>query len=252
MVEKNFSQIAIIVLAAGLGKRMKSNLAKVLHKICNKPMIEYVLDTLSFFLSSKIIVVVGHQAEKVIKLLKDRKVEIVVQQEQLGTGHAVAQTSKLLADFEGDILVLCGDTPLLKSNTLQRLIHIHQQSKATITILTATLPDPTGYGRIITDSSGRVCEIIEDKDANQLQKSINLVNTGTYCFKSKKLFPALKKVTNDNKQGEFYLTDVVGILKSEGEKIVAIEAHDPIEVMGINTQDDLKRAEEIILKSNLN
>jgi len=134
---------------------------------------------------------------------------------------------------------------------LQRLILTHQQSNATITILTATLPDPTGYGRIITDSLGRVCEIIEDKDANQLQKSINLVNTGTYCFKSKKLFTALKKVTNDNKQGEFYLTDVVGILKEEGERIVAIETHDPMEVMGINTQDDLKKAEEIVLKSKI-
>lgn len=240
--------MVIIVLAAGLGKRMKSDLPKVLHKILNKPMIEYVLDTLSFFLSARIIVVVGYQADKVTKILKDRNVEIVIQKEQLGTGHAVAQTSKLLSDFEGDILVLCGDTPLLKSNTLERLICIHKQSNATITILTATLSDPTGYGRIITDSSNYVCEIIEEKDTNQFQKGINLVNTGTYCFKSKKLFSALQKITNDNKQGEFYLTDVVRILKEEGEKIVALEAIDPIEVMGINTQDDLRKAEEIILK----
>ncbi|MEW6096902.1 MAG: sugar phosphate nucleotidyltransferase [bacterium] len=241
--------IAIIVLAAGLGKRMKSNLAKVLHKICNKPMIEYVLDTLSFFSSVRVVVVVGHQAEEVTNLLKDRKVEIVLQKEQLGTGHAVAQTEKVLSDFEGDILVVCGDTPLLKSNTLEKLIQAHQESHATITILTATLNDPTGYGRIVTDSSGNVCKIIEEKDATQLEKTINLVNTGTYCFKSKNLFATLKKITNDNKQGEFYLTDVVRILKEEGEKIVDIEASDPIEVMGINTQDDMRQAEKIILKS---
>lgn len=245
----NTPNLAIIVLAAGLGKRMKSNLAKVLHKICNKPMIEYVLDTLSFFLSSRIIVVVGHQADEVGKLLKDRKVEIVIQKELLGTGHAVAQTEKVLSDFEGDILIVCGDTPLLKSNTLQRLCQIHQQSEATITILTTTLNDPTGYGRILTDASGRICKIIEDKDANQEEKEIKLVNTGTYCFKSKKLFAALKKITNDNKQKEFYLTDVVGLLKKEGEKIVALESPDPIEVMGINTQEELQKAEKIIVGS---
>ncbi len=238
--------IAIIVLAAGLGKRMKSNLAKVLHKICDKPMIEYVLDTLSFFLSAKIIVVVGHQAEEVTRLLKDRKVEIVLQKEQLGTGHAVAQTEKVLSDFEGDILVLCGDTPLLKMDTLERLIQTHQQSQATITILIATLNDPTGYGRIVTDSSGKVCKIIEEKDATQQEKAINLVNTGTYCFKSEKLFATLKKMTTNNKQREFYLTDVVGILKEKGEKIVALETSNSIEVMGINTQDDIKRVEKVI------
>jgi len=241
--------LAIIVLAAGLGKRMKSNLAKVLHKVCNRPMIEYVVDTLSFFLSARIVVVVGYQAEKVIDLLKDKKVEIVIQKEQLGTGHAVAQAEGILSYFEGDVLVLCGDTPLLKRNTLERLIQTHQQSNATITILTATLTDPTGYGRIIIDSLGNVCKIIEEKDATQEQKTISLVNTGVYCFKNKKLFATLKKITNNNNQGEFYLTDVVEILKEEGEKIVAIEAPDPSEVMGINTQDDLKKIEKIILKS---
>jgi len=242
----NTSNLATIVLAAGLGKRMKSNLAKVLHKICNKPMIEYVLDTLSLFLSARIVVVVGHQAEEIIKLLKDRKIEIVIQKELLGTGHAVAQTEEVFSDFEGDILVVCGDTPLLKRNTLERLLQTHQQSEATITILTATLNDPTGYGRIITDSSGRVEKIIEDKEANPQEKNIKLVNTGTYCFKSKKLFTSLKKITNENKQREFYLTDVVGILKEEGEKIVALQSLHPNEVMGINTQDDLKKAEKII------
>jgi len=243
----NTSNLAIIVLAAGLGKRMKSNLAKVLHKICNKPMIEYVLDTLSFFLSPRIIVVLGHQAEEIIKLLKDRKVEIVIQKELLGTAHAVAQTEKVLSDFEGDILVVCGDTPLLKSNTLERLLQIHQQSEATITILTAILDDPTGYGRILTDSSGRVERIIEEKDATPEEKKIKLVNTGTYCFKSKKLFASLKKVTKEDKQKEFYLTDVVEILKKEGEKIVTVKSSNPNEVMGINTQDDLKKAEKIVI-----
>lgn len=243
-------KLAIIVLAAGLGKRMKSNVAKVLHKICDKPMIEYVLDTISSFPSAKVIVVVGHQAEKVTNLLKDKKVEIVLQKEQLGTGHAVAQTENVLSDFEGDILILCGDTPLLKRETIEKLIQTHQQSQATITILTATLDDPTGYGRIIVDSENRVCKIIEDKDATQQEKEINLVNTGTYCFKSKKLFATLKKVTNDNKQGEFYLTDVVGILNEEGEKIVALKAPNPIEVIGINTQEDLRKVEEIVKKIN--
>ncbi len=239
------TDLAIIVLAAGLGKRMKSNLAKVLHKICDKPMIDYVLDTLSFFLPAKIVVVVGHQAEEVTKLLKDRKVIVVLQKELLGTGDAVAQTEKVLSDFEGDILIVCGDTPLLKRNTLEGLIRTHQQSKATITILTATLDDPAGYGRIVVDAQGRVCKIIEDKDASQEEKAIKLANTGTYCFRAKKLFAALKKLSNDNKQGEFYLTDVIEILKKEGEKIVALKVSEPIEVMGINTQEDLRKVEEI-------
>ncbi|MEW6606800.1 MAG: sugar phosphate nucleotidyltransferase [bacterium] len=240
------NRITIIILAAGLGKRMKSDLAKVLHKLCHKPMIEYVLDTLSFFLSARIIIVVGHQKEKIAQLVKNKKVEIVVQEELLGTGHAVAQTEKILSDFEGNILVLCGDTPLLKSSTLERLIQTHQQSNATVTILTTTIDDPTGYGRIITDASGNVCEIIEEKDATEQEKAINLINTGTYCFKSKDLFSALKKITTDNKQGEYYLTDVVGILKKQGEKIITLQIPDPIEVIGINTQDDLKEAEKIV------
>ncbi|MDI6736290.1 MAG: sugar phosphate nucleotidyltransferase [bacterium] len=239
------TDLSIIVLAAGLGKRMKSNLAKVLHEICDKPMIDYVLDTLSFFLPAKIVVVVGHQAEEVTKLLKDRKVAIVLQRELLGTGHAVAQTSKVLSDFEGNILIVCGDTPLLKRNTLTGLIQTHRQSEATITILTVTIDDPAGYGRVVIDSMGQVCKIIEDNDASEEEKAIKLVNTGSYCFKGKKLFAALKKLSNDNKQGEFYLTDVVEILKEEGEKIVALEAPDPIEVMGINTQEDLRKVEEI-------
>ncbi|MFH1563129.1 MAG: sugar phosphate nucleotidyltransferase [Nitrospirota bacterium] len=241
------SNLAIIVLAAGKGKRMKSDLAKVLHKICDKPMIDYVLDTISFFLPAKIVVVVGHQAEKVTKLLKDRKVIVVLQKELLGTGHAIAQTERVLSDFKGDILIICGDTPLLKRTTLEGLIHSHQQSEATITILTVTLDDPAGYGRVVIDSEGRVCKIIEDKDATQQEKAIKLVNTGTYCFRGKKLFAALKKLSNNNKQGEFYLTDVVEILKKEGEKIVALEAPDPIEVMGINTQEDLRKVENIII-----
>ena len=240
------TNLAVIVLAAGLGKRMKSDLAKVLHKICDKPMIDYVLDTLSFFLSARIVVVVGHQAEEVTKLLKDRKVTVVFQRELLGTGHAITQTEEVLSGFEGDILIVCGDTPLLKRNTLEGLIQTHQQSEATITILTVTLDDPAGYGRVVIDSEGRVCKIIEDKDAGQKEKAIKLVNTGTYCFKGKKLFAALKKVSNNNKQKEFYLTDVVEILKEEGEKIVALEALDSIEVMGINTQEDLRKVEEII------
>lgn len=241
-------KLAIIVLAAGLGKRMKSNLAKVLHKICDKPMIEYVVDTLSFFLPVRIVVVVGHQAEEVTKILKDKKVEIVVQKELLGTGHAVAQTEQILSDFEGDILVVCGDTPLLKRDTLERLIQTHQASKATVTILTVTLNDPTGYGRIVTDLAGKVCKIIEDKDATEQEKKIALVNTGCYCFKSKNLFATLKKITNNNQQGEFYLTDVVEILKEEGEKIISLEALNPIEVMGINTQTELKKAEKRIME----
>jgi UDP-N-acetylglucosamine diphosphorylase/glucosamine-1-phosphate N-acetyltransferase len=244
---KDSKPIIAIILAAGRGKRMKSDLPKVLHKLCGKPMVEYVIETAKKVGVEKIILVVGHKREKTQKLLKHLDVEFVIQEEQLGTGHAVMQAKKHLANFDGDILILCGDVPLLKSDTVRRLLEEHRRKKAVATVLTAILEDPSGYGRIIRDEKGMVEKIVEDKDASANEKKVREINTGTFCFDSKPLFSVLDKITTDNKQGEYYLTDVLELLRKKNLPIWAVVATNPQETLGINSQEELEKMEEILL-----
>lgn len=234
-----------IVLAAGKGKRMKSKLYKVLHPVCGKPMVGHVLDALENLGVSRKIVVVGHGAEAVREYLGDQA-EYALQAEQLGTGHAVLQAEPLLKSEDGVTLVVCGDTPLVREETMRRMIGLHAEKGAAATILTAEFADPHGYGRVLRDASGNVNGIAEQKDCTPEQAAIREINTGTYCFDNKKLFAALGKVTNNNAQNEYYLTDVIRILKEAGETVAAFCTADTAEAIGVNDRVALSEAEQLM------
>lgn len=233
-----------IILAAGKGTRMKSNLYKVLHPVLGKPMISHVVDNLNEISIDRKIVVVSEGAKEIEDLLKD-EVEFVVQKERLGTAHAVRMAESLIENEEGTTIVICGDTPLITSKTINALIENHKQRNADATVLTTIVDDPTGYGHIIRDENKGLLKIVEHKDGNTEEKMIKEVNTGTYCFNNKKLFSALKKVKNNNKQGEYYLPDVIGIIKEEG-KAYAFVTEDNDETLGINTRIALEKANQIL------
>ncbi|MBH0231841.1 bifunctional UDP-N-acetylglucosamine diphosphorylase/glucosamine-1-phosphate N-acetyltransferase GlmU [Halobacillus yeomjeoni] len=239
-----------VVLAAGQGTRMKSKLYKVLHPVCGKPMVQHVVDQLNTLNLSELITVVGFGAEKVQDQLGEDS-HYVVQEEQLGTGHAVLQAEDILADKDGTTVVVCGDTPLLTSETLQKLLDHHDQQNAKATILTAHAEDPTGYGRVIRGGNGQVERIVEQKDASEEEQAIQEINTGTYCFDNKMLFDALKNVSNDNVQGEYYLPDVVEILKDQNEVISAYQTPDFAESLGVNDRVALSKAERL-MKQRIN
>jgi bifunctional UDP-N-acetylglucosamine pyrophosphorylase/glucosamine-1-phosphate N-acetyltransferase len=236
------SKIHAVVLAAGQGTRMKSKLYKVLHPVCGKPMVQHVVDTLDAMRVEDVVVVVGHGADAVRAALGDR-VAYALQQEQLGTAHAVQQAVPFLQGKQGTTFILYGDVPLLSSETLTALLQYHEQQQAAATVLTAKLPDPTGYGRMIRNEAGEVMRIVEHKDASPEERAIREINTGIYCFDNQKLLNALSQVKNDNAQGEYYVTDCVGILREAGEKVVAYEAVDPEETMGVNDRVQLSEAE---------
>jgi bifunctional UDP-N-acetylglucosamine pyrophosphorylase/glucosamine-1-phosphate N-acetyltransferase len=247
---KDSKPIVAVILAAGKGKRMKSDLPKVLHKLGGKPMVEYVVETANKVGVERIILVVGHKREKTQDILKHLPVEFVIQEEQLGTGHALLQAKDYLANFDGDILVLCGDVPLLKTNTVKRLLAGHRTKKAKATVLTAIVEDPSGYGRIIRNKNGMVQKIVEDKDASADEKNVKEINTGTFCFDCKSLFSVLDKITPDNKQKEYYLTDALKLLKEKNLPIWAVVAPNPLETLGINSQEELEKMEEILLEKS--
>ncbi len=235
-----------IVLAAGQGKRMKSKLYKVLHKVCGQPLIGHVADALSG-VAERAVVIVGHGAEQVRSYVEQTfpgRFEFALQEQQLGTGHAVMQAESLLQGEQGITFVVCGDTPLVSAETLQEMTDLHLSSGAAATILTARLDEPTGYGRIVRDEAGHVLRIVEQKDASPYELAIDEINTGTYCFNHELLFAALKNISNQNAQNEYYLTDVIGILQSQGEKIAAYCAPDPSEAIGINDRLALVAAEQ--------
>lgn len=237
-------EIVSVILAAGKGTRMKSGLPKVLHKVCGKPMLDHVVTAAVQAGVTRNMVVVGHEAAQVKEL--DIQVEWVEQTEQLGTGHAVLQSEPLLRDLAGHVLILCGDTPLIKADTLARLLKEHQESGDSATILTAFLDDPTGYGRIVRGDNEQVKKIVEHKDASGEEREISEINTGIYCFKSRELFDGLKKISPANSQGEYYLTDVIAILGQQGASVGAISAADPWETMGVNDRVQLADAEKIL------
>lgn len=239
------TNIYAIVLAAGQGTRMKSKLYKVLHPVCGKPMVQHVVDHIETLDVERIVTVVGHGAEMVKEQLGEQS-EYVLQAEQLGTAHAVQQAEPVLDGLEGTTLVVCGDTPLIRPETMKALFDYHTSQNAKATILTAVAQDPTGYGRILRDTEGNVAQIVEQKDATEEQKKVTEINTGTYCFDNKALFEALKLVKNDNAQGEYYLPDVIEILQKQGDLVAAYVTENFDETLGVNDRFALSQAEEIM------
>ncbi|MGG4112998.1 bifunctional UDP-N-acetylglucosamine diphosphorylase/glucosamine-1-phosphate N-acetyltransferase GlmU [Bacillus subtilis] len=239
-----------VVLAAGQGTRMKSKLYKVLHPVCGKPMVEHVVDEALKLSLSKLVTIVGHGAEEVKKQLGDKS-EYALQAEQLGTAHAVKQAQPFLADEKGVTIVICGDTPLLTAETMEQMLKEHTQREAKATILTAVAEDPTGYGRIIRSENGAVQKIVEHKDASEEERLVTEINTGTYCFDNEALFRAIDQVSNDNAQGEYYLPDVIEILKNEGETVAAYQTGNFQETLGVNDRVALSQAEQI-MKERIN
>lgn len=227
-----------IILAAGKGTRMKSQTPKVLHHVCGRPLIDYVLDIAGAVGSLKICVVLGHQIEKVQEHLSS-DIEIVLQAQLLGTADAVRCAQKFFTDYDGDILLLCGDTPLLRRETVRNLIRRHRKTKADVTFLTAVVEDSRGYGRVIRDENGRALAIREENDATGVEKTIKEINVGVYCFRSRALFTALTKVKKNSRKGEFYLTDVIEILTAEGRRVETAATPDAAEGRGVNTRVDL-------------
>ncbi|WP_214697186.1 bifunctional UDP-N-acetylglucosamine diphosphorylase/glucosamine-1-phosphate N-acetyltransferase GlmU [Exiguobacterium sp. s160] len=236
-----------VILAAGKGTRMKSKLYKVLHPVLGKPMVEHVVDQLDQIGVSRQIVIVGHGAEAVQDTLGTR-VEYAVQEEQLGTGHAVQMAEAELAGKAGSTLVVCGDTPLLTAETLEALLAHHEAQQAKVTVLTAIADDATGYGRVVRGEDGNVTKVVEHKDASETELAINEINTGTYVFDNELLFDALKQVGNNNAQGEYYLPDVISIAKEAGEVVAAHTAPTFDETIGVNDRVALSQAEAIMRK----
>lgn len=232
-----------LILAAGKGTRMKSELPKVLHKVCGVPMVKKIAEICSKIGSLENILILGHKKEEVLKVMND--CNYVVQEEQLGTGHAVIQAKDKLKDFDGVTMVLCGDTPLLKEETLKKLYEEHKNMNASITILTSIYENPFGYGRIVKKGED-VQAIVEEKEASEEIKKIKEVNAGVYCFNNKELFEALEKIDNNNEKGEYYLTDVIGIAVKEGKKVRTFLLEDNDEILGINSKVELEKANGIM------
>jgi bifunctional UDP-N-acetylglucosamine pyrophosphorylase/glucosamine-1-phosphate N-acetyltransferase len=236
-------RIVSVVLAAGKGTRMKSEIPKVLFPVAGKPMLQHIVDILVEAGVEDIFVVVGYGAEKV-KAAIHGPITWVEQRELLGTGHALSQTGSKLRGYAGDVLVLAGDTPLLTVDTLRALVAEHTRGKNAATVLSAKVPQPTGYGRIVRGNNGSVIAIAEEKDADAMQKKINEINSGTYCFNWAKVEPMLDRLSANNAQGEYYLTDIFSLLVLNGEKTGAYSVSDYREIMGTNDRVQLAQAEK--------
>ena len=243
---KTMNNFSVVILAAGKGTRMKSSVQKVLHTIFGKSMISHIVEITQSLNPDKTLVVVGHQKEAVKKNLTRNGVEFVEQLKPLGTGDAVKQTGKILKDYRGNVLILCGDTPLLQAKTLKSLLKLHRQKQPAVTILTALLKNPFGYGRIKRNGTGEIEAIVEEADAQPAEKRIKEVNSGVYLFSAPKLFRSLSLVKPNNVKGEYYLTDAIRILRNSGERIAACIAKEPEEVLGVNTPADLEIARHIL------
>lgn len=236
--------LATVIMAAGKGTRMKSDLPKVLHKVLGQTMVSRVVDLAEEIGSLKTVVIIGHKKELVEQELADRQVDLAVQAQQLGTGHAVMMAEPYLKDFDGDVLILSGDVPLLTAGTLKKLIAKHEDEEADATVLSAIFDDPHGYGRIIRTPEGNYSHSVEEKDADNEIRKINEINSGIYLFKAELLFHYLRFVGTDNVQGEYYLTDVLPMMRKDNKKVALQIADDPGEIQGVNTVDQLREAEE--------
>lgn len=241
--------LSTVILAAGEGTRMNSKKSKVLHKMLGKSLIEHVMDAAKYAGSQKICLVIGHKGEEVREAIGD-SVEYAVQKERLGTGHAVMQADSFIEE-EGDILVLYGDTPLITGETLKNMIETHRKEKNGVTILSAIVEDPTGYGRIIRDEAGNFIKIVEHKDASEEELKVREINGGMYCFQARLLKEALKELTNHNVQGEYYLTDTLHIILSKGYRVNAMIVKDSTEILGVNSRAQLSEVTQI-LKRRIN
>ena len=242
------SQLTALILAAGNGTRMESELPKVLHTCCGKPMVSHVIDAARGAGADRVVVIAGYKSEMVHEELKDT-VLYAEQTEQLGTGHAVMCAADQLGD-EGETLVLCGDTPLVTADTLKRLSEAHRSAGNAVTVLSAILEEAKGYGRIIRDAEGSFLKITEDKDCTEEERLTKEINAGMYLFDTAMLKDSLKKLTNDNAQGEYYLTDTIELIKSVGGRVDAMPVEDTNEILGVNTKAQLKNAEEIMSTRN--
>ncbi|MFP3937561.1 MAG: NTP transferase domain-containing protein [Phycisphaerae bacterium] len=237
-----------IILAAGKGTRMSSDEPKVLHEVCGRYMLAYVMDACRGAGADRLLVVVGYQAGRVQEALtgNDHDVTWVLQDPQLGTGHAVMVCREQLAEADGPVLVLAGDGPLVRSETLRELLETHAREGAACTLATSILPDPGRYGRVVRDENGEVTGVVEYLDADEDQRRINEVNVSLYCFDSGTLPYVLEKLSNDNAKGEYYLTDAVAILRRGGYKLAAVPAARPEDVLSVNTDEELQRVEKIM------
>ena len=244
----------ILILAAGLGTRMKSARAKVLHELDGRPLIAYVCRAAQALGPRRVYVVVGHQAadvEKAVQTELGEAAEFVTQTEQRGTGDAVMAAQAQLANADSDVLVLSGDVPLIRAVTLAGFVEQHRESGATCSILSVRLENPTGYGRIVRDENEQFVRIVEQKDANEEEQKVKEINSGIYCFAARQLFAALARVTPGNKQGEYYLTDVAEILRSDGEQVSVCLHGDAREVSGINTRAELAEFENLLRRGTI-
>ena len=251
-VMSTYRPLAAVVLAAGEGSRLRSGTPKVLHQLCGRPMVLHVVDALAELPLERVVIVVGHGAERVTKTLQEQlvtevAVEFVEQRVQRGTGDAVsvALTSSAFDDLdaEDDILVLPGDHPLLSAETIAMLATEHRVQDAAATVLTVTAADPTGYGRVIRDKDDRVDRIVEHADADADERAVDEINTSIYCFRRNLLAPALRRLSPENAQGEYYLTDAIEVLRAAGHKVIAVQADDPAAAMGVNDRAQLADAE---------
>ena len=222
-----------------MGKRMQSDLPKVLHAVGARPMVLHVIDAVKAIGASPIVVITGYQAERVEAACANTGVVFARQPEQLGTGHAVMQAEPLLSGHTGTVVVLNGDVPGLRPDTIRDFIAHHDRERAVATVLTAVLDNASGYGRIVRDAQGNLLRIVEEKDATAQERALHEINSGLFCFSGPELFSALKRVTRRNAQNEYYLTDVIGLLAAEGKRVAAWQIDDAREVAGVNNPDEL-------------
>ena len=237
--------LAAIILAAGKGTRMDTDLPKVLHEVGGKSMIVHVIHTAKALGAEKIIAVLGYKYKMVKKALENESVEFTLQLKQLGTAHAVLQCREMLANFKGNILILYGDVPLTKVETLSELMKVHENEGACSTILTTDLPDPTGYGRIIRNPDHSLMKIVEEKDATDEERSVHEINSGIYVFDSQTLFQLLPLVGNNNRQNEYYLPDVLNLIIQEKGKVAIDKINNYIEIQGVNNAEQLTEVNEL-------
>jgi len=240
-------ETAAIILAAGKSTRMKSELPKVLHEVHGHPMLSYALQACQEAGINRILVVVGHQKDQVVQAFQDAPNIVWVEQtEQLGTGHAVLVCEKALNGFTGSVVVIAGDMPLIREETISNLINVHQQASSTVTLATTELSDPTGYGRIVRGQRGELLKIVEHNDCSNQQLGIKEVNPSYYCFESKALFDALHRVTTENTKGEYYITEAVNLVVSSGQPSMTLPGLPPEDSLGINSQEDLTMVNEVM------
>ncbi len=237
-------KMTAVILAAGRGTRMVSNMSKLVHDVCGQPLVKYVREAVEKAGIEKIIVVVGSGASEVKKVLGS-SVKYVLQKKQAGTGHALMQAVPLLKDLKGEVIVIPGDAPFMTSEVLKRLISRHRKTMADVTVLTAVLPDPGSYGRIVRGPDGSVVKIVERKDAGLKEIEIREVNSGVYCFNSEHLLEILPELDNHNAQGEYYLTDVIGVMFGKNLKVETVLAEDPTVMLGVNNRLELAKVLDI-------